>query len=797
MKTKILLASLVAASAAFALDTWYGTEAVYRITTGLDDGDSTSGYWYSYTDSGEGGSSTITWPVDLGNDYSDDALDPVIDYCGGVCFTAALGSDYAYPYVGVAFNVTGSDQTGGDATDWGGLDVCYVAEVKVLVELAPEDEASVTEYNNPYAKLSKAAAVTLASLDWDSFSQENGWGNEVENSDVYGDLAAVKFKIFGATVGTEYFVNITAVGAYGSISSCPSGSLTSLSEDEDSSSSESEGVVMWDGTAYDYRVTTGLDDGDSTSGYWYSYTDSGEGGSSTITWPVDLGNDYSDDALDPVIDYCGALCFTVTLNKGYDYPYAGVAFNVTGSDQTGGDASDWGGLDVQYSGEGRMYIELAPEDEATLTEYNNYQVILAASSSAKVVSKAWSSFSQESGWGQTADIEDVYGDLAAVKFKFTNLTVGTEYTYYIYKVGTYGSLTSLSEDEDSEESSSSSESEDGSSAEESSSSSAAGETTGKEVTLETWFGSDGVYRITTGLDDGDSTSGYWYSYTDSENSGNSTITWPTDLGNAYSDDALDPVIDYCGGVCFTAALGSSYDYPYVGVAFNVTGSDQTGGDATDWGGLDVCYVAEAGLKLELAPENEESVTEYDNPYAELFEAAAVTLSSLSWSEFSQEGWGNEVENSDVYGDLAAVKFKLDGATVGTEYFVNIVGIGEYGAIESCPSALTTLDSSSEESSSSAEESSSSTEESSSSTEESGSSPVLAAKTYSASKVMGGSLGFKVYTNSAAKVQVYDLRGSLVKAQNVSAGETQIGGLKAGVYLVKLSDGTKGMVRIQQ
>ena len=65
------------------------------------------------------------------------------------------------------------------------------------------------------------------------------------------------------------------------------------------------------------------------------------------------------------------------------------------------------------------------------------------------------------------------------------------------------------------------------------------------------------------------------------------------------------------------------------------------------------------------------------------------------------------------------------------------------------------------------------------------------------KICGTGSGIKVRSSSLGRARVYNLRGSLVKAQNVSAGETQIGGLKAGVYLVKLSDGTKGMVRIQQ
>ena len=208
--------------------------------------------------------------------------------------------------------------------------------------------------------------------------------------------------------------------------------------------------VMWDGTAYDYRVVTGLDDGTETSGYWYTYDDSNDNGTSVIEW-LDgdgtnghVGTIYSDDALDPVIDACAALCFTVTLNEGYDYPYVGLGFNVTGGDQTGGDASSWGGLDIQISSTGKSVLELAPEDEATVTEYNNYSATIASTSgSATIKSFAWSAFSQESGWGNTVDISAVYGDLAAVKVKISGLTNGSTYTYYVYKIGTYGSLSPI------------------------------------------------------------------------------------------------------------------------------------------------------------------------------------------------------------------------------------------------------------------------------------------------------------------------------------------------------------------
>ena len=56
--------------------------------------------------------------------------------------------------------------------------------------------------------------------------------------------------------------------------------------------------------------------------------------------------------------------------------------------------------------------------------------------------------------------------------------------------------------------------------------------------------------------------------------------------------------------------------------------------------------------------------------------AKETLVSLSWDDFEQDGWGNAVDIDDVYGDLALVKFQVEGVPTGTDYYVNITAIGE-------------------------------------------------------------------------------------------------------------------------
>lgn len=222
MNKKILVASAVLAAVgmSFGMDTWVGANGEYRVETGFDDGTDTYGYWYDYNDNKETaddgpGSSSITWPVDKGNLYSDEAMDPIIDECGGVCGTATLGGPYKYPFVGVGFNLSGGDQGGNDISFWGGICISYKSTgIAPALELAPANEGDVTAYNNYKASLKIAATETVVDLPWSSFKQETGWGTKVDQATVLASAAAIKFKIAG-TAGKSTDFNIAKIGELG------------------------------------------------------------------------------------------------------------------------------------------------------------------------------------------------------------------------------------------------------------------------------------------------------------------------------------------------------------------------------------------------------------------------------------------------------------------------------------------------------------------------------------------------------------------------------------------------------
>ena len=173
--------------------TWAGYASEYTIYTGIAEAE-----WYMFNDSAEGGLSTITWPVPLGNDYTNDSFDPVIDECGGVCGTFNLnqGSMDYKPFVGVGFNLAGRAASEVDATAWGGICITYTSDVSVALLLGLSDEKEdAIGYDNPFVSLPKASAATEVCSAWEKFKQA-GWGTgKVTGDEAAAALVAVKFKI--------------------------------------------------------------------------------------------------------------------------------------------------------------------------------------------------------------------------------------------------------------------------------------------------------------------------------------------------------------------------------------------------------------------------------------------------------------------------------------------------------------------------------------------------------------------------------------------------------------------------
>lgn len=154
---------------------------------------------------------------------------------------------------------------------------------------------------------------------------------------------------------------------------------------------------LWDGTAGDVQVPTG----DATGGYWYSYTDKGDGGKSEIIWGD--GTVSADDDKTDLIAECGGVCVSFTLDQGTNEnaPYVAIGFNYSKVASKSDDVSAAGGVCVTYVSTVPLDVQIGSDDDEENFGWNNPSAKLTASTSAKTVNLAWSNFKQESGWGVT------------------------------------------------------------------------------------------------------------------------------------------------------------------------------------------------------------------------------------------------------------------------------------------------------------------------------------------------------------------------------------------------------------
>ena len=183
------------------------------------------------------------------------------------------------------------------------------------------------------------------------------------------------------------------------------------------------------------KVETGFDD--ETAGYWYDFNDANYYGTSAISYPPDVEANEYDNFFGPLIEAYQGIKGTVLIGAGYDYPYVGLGFNLVSGDQEGTDISRWEGICLVYSSNLNFAIELQVEDEATVTEYNNYKASVARSANMTTIDYPWSKFRQEVGWGKTVVIDSVLRKTAAIKLKYQGVA-GSTGDFVFYSIGRLG-----------------------------------------------------------------------------------------------------------------------------------------------------------------------------------------------------------------------------------------------------------------------------------------------------------------------------------------------------------------------
>ena len=179
-----------------------------------------AGKWFWVTDSADGGKSFIEWPEELGNEYSSDALDPVVERCWGICGTAKLdkGNLTYQPFVGVGFNVAGFDSNGvalsADISNWNGFCISYSSRTGAFVELDLGDSLNQKLRNaRPVVDLPKSSMGTSKCFEWSDFKMPawaKGYEYKITGEEAAKHVVRIVFRIQNQP--GSYDFSIFAVG---------------------------------------------------------------------------------------------------------------------------------------------------------------------------------------------------------------------------------------------------------------------------------------------------------------------------------------------------------------------------------------------------------------------------------------------------------------------------------------------------------------------------------------------------------------------------------------------------------
>ena len=672
-------------------DLWNGADGLAQVNLG----DEKVGYWYSFNDKDDGGSSRVVYPVPMGNDYSA-TLDPVVEHCEGMCGTVELNNLTSQPMAGVGIAVAEEGSTA-DISAWNGLCVTYESDFAITLMLGVVTAGDSMNWASPYVTLPKAKqGIVTRCAKWSDFAIPV-WANTSSISQVgellNGEEAAKQVKailfMFNGKSDESGKFNIKGISSYDE--NLPqwdtpvSETLSSSSVNRSSSSSINDAsTCLWNGSKKEYPVNTGFDpDGEHMAGYWYSYDDNQDGGISKIEWPeVCTEYDFYDDiCLDAMLDYCKGICGKMYINRGPAYEAVlGVAFNVAGFENPDtdvipmtADISDWGGICVTFKSELNLFMRLGVD---SLTE-----VIIELGKTKELEEKCftWDDFDE--------DAEDPQMPAKEAAKKVRNIKFGKRSgesmigTFTIAAIGKYSANGACSVDgarsNSSRDQSSSSQVAMSSSSSVKSSSSYGNvvyeDTCGFYAGDDLWFGPNGIVPVETGFDSGTETSGYWFKIEDRGSAENSKVVWPVALGDEYDDESFAPLIEYCMGVCATLDFRNAY---FAGVGFHVADATASGAlttaDATEWGGLCVTYASEGDVDIVLNKgDHDEFFKPNLLPTATLPKSELLQMKCVPWIGFKDY----EGKEADVT-KLSSVYFLVNGEA-GTKSKINIFGLGTY------------------------------------------------------------------------------------------------------------------------
>ncbi|MCQ2122607.1 MAG: hypothetical protein MJZ25_00300 [Fibrobacter sp.] len=204
-----------------------------------------------------------------------------------------------------------------------------------------------------------------------------------------------------------------------------------------------------------------------------------------------------------------------------------------------------------------------------------------------------------------------------------------------------------------------------------------------------WCGANSDQYVETGLDNGSETSGYWFTFNNNEDGGESKIEFPTTTECCYSDeDEYENMLAVCGGFCGIFELHGKNlisGNPVTGIAFNVAGEaydekdvpvGHSAADASAWGGVCIAYSASRDAILMLGTDTSESPNiPGDGPSVTLPKSSEGVMKCFKWDEFKSAA-STKMTGEEAAKKLVSVRFFFQDLSETTGEF-NVMSIGSY------------------------------------------------------------------------------------------------------------------------
>ena len=184
-------------------------------------------------------------------------------------------------------------------------------------------------------------------------------------------------------------------------------------------------------------------------------------------------------------------------------------------------------------------------------------------------------------------------------------------------------------------------------------------------------------RIETGSPD--RSSGLWYDFNDRKDGGTSKLIYPSDVDTNASGNFFGPLIEAYGGIMATASFGEGFEYPYVGLAFDIWSENQEGANIARWNGLCLSYVSSVAFTIELVSEKDSTEAENHDYKVTVPATRNYSVANFQWEKFSLDGEA-DLDINDALKKMASIKLKFEGEP-GTSADFRIEQIGSVGSCD--------------------------------------------------------------------------------------------------------------------